>query len=109
MVLHLKMIPILVVDTVCCDGSTKKFAGSSIPGMMFRGKGDYVKDSIFFPAAGVCGNGNFSGVGVCCYYWSSVPDVANIAWHLSFNGLVAGMSKLSRDRGRSVRTVWSQK
>ncbi|HBJ76710.1 MAG TPA: hypothetical protein DDY68_02430, partial [Porphyromonadaceae bacterium] len=95
------------VESYWCNGSTKKFRESIIPGICFKGKDDYAGDSIFFPAADFCGNGSFFNVGTSGNYWSSVPR-SDGAWVLIFSSGDANMFSSSRNAGQSVRAVCAE-
>ena len=46
---------------------------NGVNGRKFTGKGDYLSNSVFLPAAGTCLDGNVSGQGGNGDYWSSSP------------------------------------
>ena len=74
-------------------------------GRIFTGKGDYISNSIFLPAAGyyyvyVVGQGSRGR------YWSSTPNGSSNAYYLSFDSDNQGVDNRSRgDYGFSVRAV----
>ncbi|HBJ77126.1 MAG TPA: hypothetical protein DDY68_04900 [Porphyromonadaceae bacterium] len=97
--------PGLRMDTTWYDGVNKKYMNSSIAGMCFKGRGDYAKDSIFFPAAGQCGQINgFSIVGTEGRYWSSAPK-GGLYWALNFSSGDAYVNLSGGVNGRPVRAV----
>ena len=64
-------------------------------------------NSIFIPAAGVCGDGSVYGVGDVGLVWSSslYTSYPNYAWYLNFGSGDCHLSGNGRSYGRSVRGV----
>ena len=64
-------------------------------------------NSIFIPAAGVCGDGSVYGVGDVGLVWSSslYTSYPNYAWYLNFGSDDCHLSGNGRSYGRSVRGV----
>ena len=64
-------------------------------------------NSIFIPAAGLCGGGSVDNVGNYGGVWSSSLNASypNAAWSLGFSSGGCGMGGINRYYGRSVRGV----
>ena len=86
---------------------TADYQGSGVAGIICTDKTDSSK-TLFFPAAGDCGNGSVSSVGNLGSYWSSSVNSSNRqgAYSLGFIGIDADWDGLSdRFYGLSVRPV----
>ena len=81
------------------------FNGSGVNGRKFTSKIN--GNSIFFPAAGNCGDGSVNGVGYGGTVWSSSLNTSgpDSAWYLYFGSGSCGMYDDRRYYGQSVRGV----
>lgn len=89
-----------------CDVEWTTFNG--VNGRKFTGKGDYASNSVFFPAAGLCNNGDVSdqgGFGAC---WSSTPNGSSYAFYLGFDSNYKYVFLDDRFYGYSVRAVLAE-
>lgn len=79
-----------------------------IKGLRIKGKTGtaYEGCSIFLPAAGSGSGANASSVGTHCYYWSSVEESKDSAWHLS-TAMSLSVKKYTKHYGYPIRPVRS--
>ncbi|HBJ76363.1 MAG TPA: hypothetical protein DDY68_00385 [Porphyromonadaceae bacterium] len=84
------------------------YNGTRIKGRLFKGKGKFIEQELFFPATGYCNGCNFYDVGASGNYWSCVPNDCNNACFLYFNGSNSHMSNYNRNFGLSVRAVLNE-
>ncbi len=57
------------------------YDGSGVPGFVFRGKGDYSNNVLFFPAAGYGENNEYSGHGHLAYCWTPEVEDYTETWY----------------------------
>ena len=89
-----------------CDVQwTANYNGTGKAGRIFTGKGDYISNSIFLPAAGY-NDGNVIGQGSLGYYWSSTPNGSDNAYFLGFASGSKNVGYNSHSLGYSVRAVY---
>jgi len=83
--------------------STKTWTTIPAPGYIFTSGGN----SLFLPAAGDRGSnvGTLGNVGTIGYYWSSTEESSNYAYYLYLGSGNAGLVKLNKSYGQSVRCV----
>ena len=81
---------------------------NGLSGRKFTGRGNYSSNSVFLPANGDLGAGNFYGQGYYGNYWSSTPDGGNNAYSLYFNSSSQRVGSGSRYGGYSVRAVLAE-
>lgn len=92
-----------------CDVQwTDNYNNTGKAGGVYTGKGDYSGNSVFFPAAGYCYDGEVIYAGSDGNYWSSTPDGSSFAYYLYFNSGYQGVDLSYRNRGRSVRAVLNE-
>lgn len=88
---------------------TDNYKESGLKGLIFTGEGDYVSNSVFFPAAGRwVGDGNFDGREQYGRYWSASSSVNSNASFMDIIKTRAYMSGDYRDRTASVRAVLAE-
>ncbi len=83
-------------------------AVNGINGRKFTGKGVYVSNSVFLPAAGFCNCGSVYDQGSLCYYWSSTPIVGHYAYFLDFNSGSQYVNYGGRHYSYPVRAVLAE-
>ena len=81
---------------------------NGVNGRKFTGKGDYLSNSVFLPAAGLCIDGSVSGQGSRGDYWSSTPDGSDRAYLLYFYSGGQYVFSHYRHYGYSVRAVLAE-
>ena len=86
-----------------CDWTWTTMNGVS--GYLVRGRGDYISNSIFLPAAGGGKVTRLESVGSWVECWSSVPTDNNNAWHLICTSNYPSWGGNERYAGRSIRPV----
>ena len=88
-----------------CDWTWTTLKG--VNGYEVRGRGDFVSNSIFLPAAGYGYGTSLYYAGSYGYYWSSVPSSGSSygSWHLGFSSGGQLTRSSSRIYGFSVRPV----
>lgn len=93
-----------------CDVEwTENYKESGLNGCIVTGKGDYVSNSVFFPASGWWRGGNqIDSQNVAGYYWSSSASVDSNAHQLRVYKYGADMTGAYRDRSFSVRAVLAE-
>jgi len=74
-------------------------------GILCMGKEEYSDNSVFFPAAGGCVDGNVGSTGEGGSYWSSTPYSSYYALYLFFNSYYQDWDGAERFYGFSVRAV----
>lgn len=89
-----------------CDGVTKKYNGSSMPGYIVTSKDEmYEGNSIYIPACGYMTGAEVAYSGAKGSYWSSTSNYTNTSYVLHFTSTsVTGANPL-RYVGRQVRGV----
>ena len=92
------------------DGSEKKYNNTDVTGLLCTGKGEYLFNSVFLPAAGYCDRGSVYVKGDYGLYWSCTPDAdvsdgAHDLYFVSRDQVVGGDF---RRYGGSVRAVLAE-
>ena len=82
---------------------TNDYNGTGVAGKVFTSKVN--GKSVFFPAAGDCGNSSVVGVGSYGRCWSASWGTSSNAWELDFNSGSQYLDSRSRYCGFSVRGV----
>ena len=90
----------------CDDSWTDAYNGTEVAGWVLTSKVN--GKSVFFPAAGSCGDSEVWGVGSNGEYQSAMWDSysTDLAWFLSFGSMSHSVASSSRYHGRSVRGVF---
>ena len=83
---------------------TDDYNGTGIKGRIFTSKVN--GKSVFFPAAGACGNSSVDYVGTFSYYWSASRLSSFNAWYLRFDSWTQRVDDYGRCYGLSVRGVF---
>ena len=92
-----------------CDATwTEDYNGSGIAGCIFTGKGEYLVNSIFLPAAGVFQEDAPDYVNFMLSYWSSTPEEEDYAYTLMMMDGYKDIMPDSRGRAYSVRAVLAE-
>ena len=87
-----------------CDAVwTADYNGTGVAGRVFTSKVN--GNSVFFPAAGYCGDSSAGSVGSDGYYWSTSWYSSSRAWDLGFHSGGQDLYNGSRYCGYSVRGV----
>lgn len=81
---------------------------NGVKGCKFTGKGDYVTNSVFFPAASYSSPSGSGQTGTNGNYWSSAQLSDDRALYLGFVESMAGVFDNSRNLGYSVRAVLAE-
>ena len=88
-----------------CDGVwTDDYNGTGVKGCIFTSKVN--GKSVFFPAAGACGNSSVDYVGTFSYYWSASRLSSFNAYYLRFDSWTQRVDDYGRCYGLSVRGVF---
>ena len=91
----------------CTKAWTTNYNGTGINGYLFTSKTN--GNTLFFPAAGNCGNGSVNSVGIYGSYWSSSLGTSSHKTdgrYLLFSSLDCLMGNYYRRNGLSVRGVF---
>ena len=93
--------------TANCDWKWTTVSG--VNGYLVTGKGGYIGNKIFLPAAGVGRNTDLRGAGDIGCYWSStlVADYPEVAWDLGFDDGNQIVSGYDRCYGLPIRAVFT--
>ena len=83
---------------------------NGVDGRKFTGKGDYLSNSVFLPAAGYCNGGNVYSQGLNGRFWSSTPSGSDYAYDLYVGSGSQSVEDYNRYRrhGYSVRAVLAE-
>ena len=93
-------------DVKWIDGSTDKYNNTTVTGLLCTGKGAYLSNSVFLPAAGGYSDGEVFSQGRVIY-WSSTPSGTS-ANYLYFSSSSQGVYGSTRKYGYSVRAVLAE-
>lgn len=74
-------------DMTWFDGKEHRYHGSTRPGYLFSGRGEYKGKSVFFPAVGYGDLRTRYLENQCGFYWSSTYDSHYMAYALTFDSL----------------------
>ncbi len=87
---------------------TTALLGTSQILIRFTGKGAYVSNSVFLPAAGLFGGSAYIFYGSYGEYWSSTPNGSSNAYDLEFSSDGQSVNGFSRYDAYSVRAVLAE-